>query len=310
MRSARWGTTPQVAVLYVTGPITDGASVNAPFIGSASTGSGTLVPLIDGVRRNADVAAVVLRVDSPGGSVTASDDIWRALIRLGAEKPLVVSMGDIAASGGYYVAAPGRLILASPQTVTGSIGVFAGKFDLSGLYEGFGVSRKTYTRGKKAGLLGDTRSWTDDERKSVQASVDALYKLFLERVASGRANLNPEQVHQLGQGRVWSGAQARACGLVDAQAGLLTAIEQAAAFAGLATGDYQTEVPTPPGGFKSLLPSLIGGIVQDDTQGEAMRVWLNRLWPFAGHPILHFANGEPLALFPFTVPQQDQRSRR
>ncbi len=306
-RDARWGVQPTIGVLYAVGNITDGESVANPFTGVASTGAQTFVRAVEQLRLDGDVAAVVLRVDSPGGSVTASDLMWRALTRLAQEKPLIVSMGDIAASGGYYVAAPGAEILASPETITGSIGVFTGKFDLTGLYGHIGVDKTQFTRGKRAALLSEAVPWTDDERQVVQKAMDALYDLFLERVAAGRPKLRKDQVEPLAGGRVWTGAQAQACGLVDRAAGLLTAIDVAAAQARVGDDEYTLRVfPAPSSAFgglptapvHSLGAALLGAPAGPPDWARALLA-VPALRAAASLPLLQYPSGTPLALLPF-----------
>jgi protease-4 len=188
--------------------------------------------LFDQLAKDERVAAVVLRIDSPGGEVVASDLLWRALRQLGREKPVVASLGDTAASGGYYVAAAALAILAETGTLTGSIGVVGGKLDLSGLYERIGIGRDAVERGARAGLYSDARGFTPDERKLVREGMESAYERFVARVAEGRAQ-EPARVRESAGGRVWSGAAAQARGLVDAIGGPLEAIAEAAKRAGL-----------------------------------------------------------------------------
>jgi protease-4 len=188
--------------------------------------------LFDALAKEPDVAAVVLRVDSPGGEVVASDLLWRALRQLGREKPVVASLGDTAASGGYYVASAAHAILAEPGSVTGSIGVVGGKLDLSGLYERLGVGRDGVERGARAGLHSEARGFTPDERKAVREGMESAYERFVARVAEGRA-LAPERVHEVGGGRIWSGRAALERRLVDARGGPLETIAEAQQRAGL-----------------------------------------------------------------------------
>jgi protease IV len=184
------------------------------------------------------VKAIVVRVDSPGGDGSASDLIWRELRRAREEKrkPVVASMGDVAASGGYYVAVAADEIFAEPSTLTGSIGVFVGKFDLEELYRDLGVKLVTNKRGKSADLFSTARSLSDEEKKTLQAWVDAFYEQFVDRVAEGR-HLPRERVHEMAQGRVWSGRQAQERGLVDKMGGLRDAIASAKARAGIGADD-------------------------------------------------------------------------
>jgi protease-4 len=188
--------------------------------------------LLDEIARHPGVAAVVLRVDSPGGEVVASDLLWRAVRQLGREKPVVASLGDTAASGGYYLASAAHAVFAEAGTLTGSIGVVGGKLDLSGLYERLGIGRDGVERGARAGLYSEARGFSPDERKAVREGMESAYERFVARVAEGRA-LEPERVRAAGGGRVWSGAAARAPGLVDALGGPLEAIADALSRAGL-----------------------------------------------------------------------------
>jgi protease-4 len=188
--------------------------------------------LFDRLAEDERVAAVVVRIDSPGGEVVASDLLWRALRQLGREKPVVASLGDTAASGGYYVAAAAQAIVAEAGSITGSIGVVGGKLDLSGLYERLGVARDGVERGARAGLFSEARGFTPDERKAVREDMESAYERFVARVAEGRA-LAPERVLESAGGRVWSGAAAEARGLVDALGGPLEAIAEALRRAGL-----------------------------------------------------------------------------
>jgi len=189
--------------------------------------------LFEQLEKDERIAAVVVRIDSPGGEVVASDLLWRAVRQLGREKPVVASLGDTAASGGYYVAAAAHAILAEPGSVTGSIGVVGGKLDLSGLYERLGVGRDGVERGARAGLYSESRGFTPDERKAVREGMHAAYERFVSRVAEGRS-LAPERVHAVGGGRVWSGSAALAQGLVDALGGPFEAIAEAKRRAGIA----------------------------------------------------------------------------
>ena len=302
-REPRWGRLPAIGVLYAVGTITDGESVTNPLTGAASTGALTFVEATRQLRLDSAVRAVVLRVDSPGGSVTAADAMWRELDRLAETKPLIVSMGDVAASGGYYIAAPGRQILASPETITGSIGIFTGKFDLTGLYDLLGLRREVFLRGEHAGILSTAMTWSADEREAVQRLMQQLYDLFLDRVADGRTNLGREEVAPLAQGRVWTGGQAQARGLVDRPEGLLKAIDLAAEAAGLDRGDYRLVAQPNAGGFGGLPRSPFGHAVAWLTrrlapaQPAAVPEVVQRLLDV---PLLRYESGTPLALLPFS----------
>jgi protease-4 len=188
--------------------------------------------MLDRLAEDERVTAVVLRIDSPGGEVVASDLLWRAVQQLGREKPVVASLGDTAASGGYYVASAAQAIVAEAATVTGSIGVVGGKLDLSGLYARLGVGRDGVQRGARAGLFSEARGFSPDERKALREGMESAYERFVARVAEGRA-LAPERVLEAAGGRIWSGSAARARGLVDALGGPLEAVDEALRRAGL-----------------------------------------------------------------------------
>ncbi len=224
-----------VAIVHAEGQIISGRSDTSMF-GGSFVGDESFVKMIDEVREDEDVVAVVLRVNSPGGSGLASDNMWHALERLkAAGKPLVVSMGDYAASGGYYIAAPADYIVAQPGTLTGSIGVFGGKMNIAGLYDKVGVTLHTWQRGQLAGLLSATTDFNDAERASFRSFLEGFYGTFLDRVSDGR-KMDRDAVHQVAQGRVWTGVQAKERGLVDELGGLDVAIAKARALAKVADG--------------------------------------------------------------------------
>ena len=235
VRSPRWTPPPTVAVVRVEGDIARGEGGADPLGVVEVAGSESIARRIHRLADDPSVRAIVVRIDSPGGDGSASDLIWRELQRARKEKgkPVVASMGDVAASGGYYVAVAADEIYAEPSTVTGSIGVFVGKFDLEELYRDLGVKLVTNKRGKSADLFSTARALTDEERRTLQDWVEAFYGQFVDRVAEGR-HLPRERVDELGRGRVWTGHQALERGLVDKVGGLREAIEAAKARAGLA----------------------------------------------------------------------------
>src|SRR6185436_11088058 len=214
-----------IALLVAEGEIVDGRSTEGPF-GGRSVGDRTLVEALREIRSRKSIRAVVLRIDSPGGSGNASDAVWQELRRLRREKPVIVSMGDVAASGGYYMACAADAIVADPATITGSIGVFGGKLNVLGLYRKLGLNVETVTRGRHAGMWSPFRDFDADEVALYQKSLDQFYDVFLARVAEGR-RLTPSGVDSVGQGRVWSGVAARERGLVDRFGGLHEAMELA-----------------------------------------------------------------------------------
>jgi protease-4 len=193
----------------------------------------SLRPLLEQLRSDAEVRGVVLRLDTPGGEPLASDLLWRQVSVLQREKPVVVSMADVVASGGYYLAAGADAIFSEAATVTGSIGVVGGKLNLGGLYERIGLAKDGVERGARAGLFSEGRGFTPDERKALRDDFSAAYAVFLERVIQGRG-LSREALERIAQGRVWSGARAVGLGLVDALGGPLEALREARRLAGLA----------------------------------------------------------------------------
>jgi protease-4 len=194
---------------------------------------------------NHRLAAVVLHVDSPGGSALASDLIWREVLHLGRFKPIVVYMGNQAASGGYYVSVPAHAIVAQCTTFTGSIGIWAGKFVTKGLFDRVRARREIVSKGKAAGLYADVATFDDEERSRIQADIGSAYKRFRTRVADGR-RLSVEQVEDVARGRVWTGEQALKLGLVDELGDLHAAVDKARSLAKLDRRRYSPVVNIPP----------------------------------------------------------------
>jgi len=219
------GDLPRLAYVVASGGITRGD-------GWRGIGGDALRSLLDRLRRDDGIRGIVLRIDSPGGDGLASDLVWRAVHRTTWDKPVVASMADVAASGGYYVAAAADVVLAEAGTMTGSIGVVGGKVNLEGLYRRIGVSKEAVERGARAGLLAEDRGFTPDERAALRGELESVYDTFLRRVADGRA-MTREAVEKVAQGRVWSGARAQGVGLVDALGGPLEALREVRRLAGL-----------------------------------------------------------------------------
>ncbi|HTR97318.1 MAG TPA: signal peptide peptidase SppA [Candidatus Acidoferrales bacterium] len=208
----------EIAVVPASGAIVSGRSRDGGWAGAA-VGSETLVRTLRELRERRSVRAVILRVDSPGGSGDASDDIWQEVRRLRRVKPVVVSMSNLAASGGYYIACGADAIVAEPATITGSIGVFGGKLNILGLYRKLGLNVETLSRGRHADMMSPYRDFTPEEAARYQQQLESFYRVFVSRVAQGRG-LTTAEVDSIGQGRVWSGAAARRLGLVDTLGGL------------------------------------------------------------------------------------------
>lgn len=232
MSRREWQELPAVAVVYAVGSIRTGESGTDFLTGEQSMGANTIVRAIRAARNNPRVKAVVLRVDSPGGDGYASDLIWRELELTRKKKPVVVSMGSVAASGGYYIACNAQRVFALPTTITGSIGVFSLKLVTEGLYNKLGVRRQVIKRGERADAMSDLRELTTAEDSLMQDIVDDFYQQFIRKVAEGR-RLSVEKVDSVGQGRVWAGTDGHEVGIVDSLGGLLDAVEYAKQEAGL-----------------------------------------------------------------------------
>ena len=234
-----------IGVISLTGAIMTGASrefpVPLPLIGEDTLGSSSAQQQIRAARRDDSLDAVVVHVDSPGGSALASDLIWRELSLLAAEKPVVVYMGDVAASGGYYIATPAHKIVAQAATLTGSIGVILAKPVAAEALDKAHIRWETLRRGEHADLYESVTPWTEEARAAVTASMDAVYRTFKERVVAGRG-IDLAALDDLAGGRVWTGEQALAHGLVDALGDFNTAVELACQEAGLpADGSVRVE---------------------------------------------------------------------
>lgn len=247
---------PRIAMLHAGGTIVSGPSWTDPFSGLQSTlGSETFVSQLQDLAADDSVAGVILRVDSPGGDAIASEQILRAVRRLAEEKPLVVSMSSVAASGGYYIACvPDVPIVAYPGTYTGSIGVFTMHLNLRELYGKLGITKQVLTRGRFAGLGSDYKPLSGAEREKIRGYVDTIYDAFLDRVAAGRG-VGVDSVRDLAEGRVWIGSQAAGNGLVDELGGYERALELVKQSAGLDSGDSVRVFSYPP--RRSLMDVLL-----------------------------------------------------
>jgi protease IV len=252
----------RVAVVLVDGTIVDGPSQELPFGIGGVAGSDTLLSALEECKADATIGAVVLRVNSPGGSAFASDVIARAILQLrAAGKPVIASMGDMAASGGYYIAAPTDFVFADPSTITGSIGIFAIKVNAAKLVNMLGVNVETSKRGTHADYLSPYRPWDEAELKLVLDKMRYLYGQFVDTVANGRASrgLTVAKVDELGRGQVWTGALAQSVGLVDKLGGVGDAIDEAVRRAGIPIGrDKVPEIYLLPRAPLGLLRTLAG----------------------------------------------------
>jgi protease IV len=222
----QFGVANRIALVYIQGDMVDGRSSHIPLLDIDLLGSYSVVDTIKAVKDDGTIKSVVLRIESSGGSSMAAEVMWRAIDQLAQKKPVIVSMGTTAASGGYYVAAPARSIYALPLTMTGSIGVFYGKADLSGLLDKIGVNVDTYRTTPRADAESFFRPFTDDERQALTIKIDQTYDIFLDRVSKGR-HLSKEEIDRVGQGRVWTGQEAYEHHLVDHLGGLREALAEA-----------------------------------------------------------------------------------
>jgi protease-4 len=257
-RPERWDR-PGVAIVYVDGDITDGKSQSIPVLGEALAGGQTLIDALIAARSDPRVGAIVLRIDSPGGSALASELIAREVFETRGVKPIICSMSNLAASGGYFVAAGCEVIFAEPMTITGSIGIFYGKFDIGGLARKLGITTETWKRGKRADLESMFRPYTDEERAVLKDKLRYMYGRFVGAVAEGRG-IPKDDVDAIGRGHVWTGAQAMPIKLVDKFGGLADAIDEAKRRMGVAeaTGVQLFELPKLPSSLLGTLGNLLG----------------------------------------------------
>lgn len=301
------GRGPRIGVIYASGAITGGRSgydpVNGPVVGSD-----TLIEYIRRARKDHSLKALILRVDSPGGSATASDAIWRELTlakKEQADRPLVASMSDLAASGGYYIAMAADAIVAHPSTLTGSIGIFGGKYVTGGLYSKLGAQIDSTSNGRHAELESPARPFSPEEVQKLDEQLQAFYDQFVEKVAQSRKT-TPEAIDRIAQGRVWTGQQALDNGLVDAIGGLSRAVALAKERAKI---DADTEVELvvfpPRRSFYELLTEQWSG--GGASEQAAVSRWMTTNLSMAEREALRalrspfgmFRPGEMLALMPY-----------
>lgn len=289
---------PKIAVIYATGIIMSGEGGFDPLSG-AVLGSDTFNRYIRDARGDTSIRAIVVRIDSPGGSAVASDAIWRELVLTRDEKqdrPLVVSMSDLAASGGYWIATAAPDIVAQPGTLTGSIGVITGKFVTGGFYEKLGANIESVSRGRNAEIASPARPFTDTERERVATLMRETYDHFVAKTAESR-EMTPENVDAIARGRVWTGRQAHEIGLVDELGGLDRALAIAKERAGIGADDDVQIVVYPP--RVGLLDLVRRGLRSEDAG-------MLRLLPAEDRRVLGvlaapgrlFSSGQPLALMP------------
>ena len=300
-----------VAVVFASGPIEPGRSNDGSFGGDQTVGSDTVVKAINDARDNKEIKAIVLRVDSPGGVTYPSDLIWKAVEEAKKKKPVVVSMSDLAASGGYYISMGANRIVAQPLTLTGSIGVYAYKPVVKEFYDWIGVSSEYLLRGKNAGLYRETEKFTPEERAKFEGSMRNFYfNQFLPKVAEGRKLQSVEAAHEVARGRVWTGAQGKERGLVDEFGGLDRAVEVAKELAKIPAdkGVRRVVYPAPRTFFQQMLGG--GDDPEDAASVRAQRqraAFINSM-PAEMRPALRrvamferFPQNHALAIMPFEL---------
>ena len=280
----------KIAFIVGQGEITRGGTNDS--VGNDGITASGLVKLIRQVKEDASIKGVILRIDSPGGDGIASDDILHEVKQLSARKPLVISMSDLAASGGYFIAMTGDPVVAYPNTLTGSIGVFFGKVNLKGLFDKVGLATYTLKRGRFSDIDSTTAPLDDEQRAKLRREIETFYKGFVERVAAGRKKPY-DTVEPLAQGRVWLGAQAKQNGLVDELGGLDRAIEIVRDRAKISSSEKIVLVTYPP---KRTVWDILLNRSDDTALMEA------RLRPFIGRlPLRALAHGGIMNLMPFTI---------
>ncbi|GMV96405.1 MAG: putative protease IV SppA [Phycisphaerae bacterium] len=263
MQPGKTAAKPAIGIVYLDGMIMTGKTEPGFFGPSGLVGSTTIRRVLNKARDDDSIKAVVFRVDSPGGSALASDIIWNAARELSARKPLVVSMGNVAASGGYYVSMGAKTIFADPATLTGSIGVVGGKLVTKGLWDWAGVSFHEYSYGKNADLMNSNRKWDDRQRAIMRKYMEDIYGEFTDRVRKGRGDRLKKDLEELAGGRVYTGKQALALGLVDKLGGLQDAVKFAAAGANLSDYDIRL-LPEKKNFIDLLMKSLMGQSPEDE----------------------------------------------
>jgi protease-4 len=259
----------RIAVIVADGTIMQGQGENGV------VGGDRIATQIEKARNDKNVKAIVLRINSPGGDALASDNMWREVMLTKGVKPIIASMGDVAASGGYYMAMACDEIVAMPNTITGSIGVFGVMFEAKKLLNDVGLTFDVVQTGAYSNLGSPSMEFTEGERRIIQSGVDKIYEDFTTKVAQGR-NMEVSEIKKIAGGRVWIGAEAKDIGLVDVLGDFQTALDIAAAEAGLKEGDYRLKMY---GAKKDdLLTKLLGGTATDLKQ-QAIREELGTLYP-------------------------------
>jgi protease-4 len=284
-----WGPVPVIAVVYVDGSIIRGKSKITRY--ARGIGDESYAEVLEQVFRDSSVKALVLRIDSGGGSAAASDFMWRSLISLKEKykKPVVISFGNIAASGGYYIACTGDRIFSSPGTITGSIGVIFGKVSVSELYGKLGINKEVIKMNRFADIMSESRKFTEEEKKVLQKGIDFTYSQFLDRVRKAR-KIESDKIESVTEGKIFTGNQAGKNRLVDEMGGLLTAIEYAKTLAGIEREFVVRGLPE--------YTAFMDSIVQTTSPGPFGSIF-GRLYGEAKIDLL--LNSDYLFLFPYVL---------
>jgi protease-4 len=293
---------PRIAVIYAVGLITTGqSSYDSP--SGQVLGSDTMVEYLRKARADDSIRAIVLRIDSPGGSAIASDVIWREIVLTRDKKPVIASMSDVAASGGYYIAMPAHAIVAQPSTLTGSIGVVLLRFVIDGTLKKLGINIETVKQGTYADIFSPVRPFSPDERKRLGELMQATYDAFVEKAAAGRKT-TPERIDGIAQGRVWTGKQAKDLGLVDELGGLDRALQLAKSHAKIAPESDVEVVVFPP---KKSFFEVVADPLRRTDNSAALAALLGdpnaRALGAVTAPLRLFRRNEPLALMPHVFVQ-------
>ena len=281
-----------IAIIYCSGTIVSG-------VGDDMSDDGMIISdgmanTIREVANDNNIKGIVLRVDSPGGSGIASDIIWQEVFEARKKKPVIVSVSDMAASGGYYISVSADSIVCEPSSIIGSIGVFAGKFSLKDLYKKLGINKVEIPRGENSDIFSEYDKFSDEQRTLIKQGIDEFYRIFVDKVAEGRV-MTDEEVDAIGQGRVWTGDQAVKNGLVDKIGGIKTAINMVKKMCGIPEGQavYVRRLPRQ----KSLLDRLLSDGLSVKNSSLLNFLPSNQRSYFQGY--LYFKNYEPLAILPF-----------
>ena len=299
---------PKIAIVHATGTIVEGKSGTDPVWGR-TVGSDSFLDALDEARQEDDVKAIVVRVDSPGGEVYASHLMWRGIRKATEDMPVVASFSDLAASGGYYMAMGADTLISDDATLTGSIGIVGGKFNLKGLYDKLGVNVETDSRGQNSTWMSSSRDFSPAERERYVAEMFDEYRTFVGIVADNRGQ-SSEDIDKIARGRVWTGGQAYENGLVDDIGGLEKSIEVAKVMAGLAK-DADVRVEIFPKVKRTFLSELMSKVLSEDEiddfsiarGGPDARLWNS----WARRPaelmgaLSRLARSRPLALMPFSL---------